>query len=192
MRNLTTDYLDELDSAVITPVILGEFEFESAYERIWTGIGKILYDSDGDNVGEVFEGAGDFLDFGTITETRELRSEKLEVTLGGIPSDLVDLAVDEEYKYRNAKIWLGLLDELDALIDDPYMIYNGEMDVMVIEDDGQNASIKVRCETDLVKFQTPVEVRYTDEQQRELYPEDRGLEYVGELQDKQGSWGKGV
>jgi hypothetical protein len=192
IRDLTTDMLNELDKSVVSPVILGEFDFESGYERLWTGVGQLLYDSDGDNVGEVFEGVGEFLGIGTITETRELRAEKVDISLSGIPSDLVDLAQGEGYQYRDATLWLGFLDDQKQLIDEPYVLYNGEMDVMVINDDGETASISVTCENDLIRFQTPVEVRYTDQQQKEFFPNDRGLEYVGELQDKKESWGKGI
>jgi hypothetical protein len=63
------------------------------------------------------------------------------------------------------------------------------MDVMSINDDGQNATIGMTAENKLVDFRRPREVRYTDEEQKNLYPLDKGLEFVNSIQEKEIYWG---
>ena len=69
------------------------------------------------------------------------------------------------------------------------------MDVMSINDDGQEASIIMSAENRLVDFRRPREVRYTHEEQQNLYPPgpgtpgDLGLEFVNAIQEKQVYWG---
>jgi hypothetical protein len=63
------------------------------------------------------------------------------------------------------------------------------MDVMSVNDDGQEASIIMSAENKLVDFRRPREVRYTQEEQENLHPGDLGLEFVTAIQEKQIYWG---
>jgi len=60
---------------------------------------------------------------------------------------------------------------------------------MSINDDGQDATIGMTAENKLVDFRRPREVRYTDEEQKNLYSGDKGLEFVNSIQEKEIYWG---
>jgi hypothetical protein len=45
------------------------------------------------------------------------------------------------------------------------------------------------AENKLVDFRRPREVRYTHQEQQNLYPADLGLEFVNAIQEKQIYWG---
>jgi cysteinyl-tRNA synthetase len=61
--------------------------------------------------------------------------------------------------------------------------------VMNITDDGQSAIITMTAENRLVDFRRVRELRYTDEEQKNLYPLDKGLEFVNSIQEKEVYWG---
>ena len=63
------------------------------------------------------------------------------------------------------------------------------MDVMTIEDAGATATINVSAESRLIDLDRSRTRRFTSEDQKIDYPNDKGLEMVASLQDKQITWG---
>jgi len=61
---------------------------------------------------------------------------------------------------------------------------------MNIEEQAEAASISVTAENVLVKLERPVVRRFTNEDQKSRFPDDRGLEFVASLQDKEIFWGR--
>ena len=63
------------------------------------------------------------------------------------------------------------------------------MDLMTIEDGGETASISVTAESRLIDLNRAKERRFTDNDQKIDYPDDKGLQHIQGLQEKQISWG---
>jgi hypothetical protein len=99
------------------------------------------------------------------------------------------VALTENYQGRECSVLFGALQASGALVSSPVTIFSGRMDVMSINDDGQNATIGMSAENKLVDFRRPREVRYTDQEQKNLFPSDKGLEFVTAIQEKQIYWG---
>lgn len=186
VRDLTAGMITEIDAKELRPLFLVKAEFTSGDVNFWTGHGEITYNS------ETYTGAGNLLDVSNLAETQELIANGVDVTLTGLPSSLVALALSEPYQGRPLTIWFGCLDGAGTLIADPYMIFKGLMDVMVIEDDAQTAKITVAAESSLIALRDSKERRYTDEDQKSEYPEDEGFAFVALSQDVTLSWGAGV
>ena len=72
---------------------------------------------------------------------------------------------------------------------DPYAIFQGQMDLMTISDGGDTATIKLTAESRLIDLDRSRERRFTSEDQKIEFPDDKGLEYVDDLQDKEIVWG---
>ena len=102
---------------------------------------------------------------------------------------MIAVALSENYQGRECSVMFGALDSSASLVSSPITIFSGRMDVMSINDDGQNATIGMTAENKLVDFRRPREVRYTDEEQKTLYPTDKGLEFVNAIQEKEIYWG---
>tara|TARA_R100001015_G_C4452043_1_gene41879 strand:- start:255 stop:521 length:267 start_codon:yes stop_codon:yes gene_type:complete len=73
----------------------------------------------------------------------------------------------------------------------PYTIFDGFMDIMRLNDSGGTANISVSCESQLIALERPNTRRYTPEDQKIDFPDDKGLEYVAGLQDDEIIWGRG-
>ena len=63
------------------------------------------------------------------------------------------------------------------------------MDVMQLSDDGQSSILTMTAENRLVDFRRTRELRYTDEEQQNLFTGDVGLEFVTAIQEKTIYWG---
>lgn len=185
-RDLTSGMIDEVDASQLSPIFLIKGEFDGGDVRFWSGYGEITFNS------EVYTGSGNLLGIDSIDESQELVANGVTVTLNGVSSSLVSVAQNEDYSGRPLTVWFGCLSSTGAIISNPYMMFKGRMDVIVIEDDGETCSISVNVESDLIGLRDSKERRYTDEDQKAEYPGDRGFEFVALSQDVTLSWGVGV
>jgi hypothetical protein len=69
-------------------------------------------------------------------------------------------------------------------------VFAGELDQMNIEEASETCTISVTAENVLIKLERPVVRRFTNEDQKSRFPDDKGLEYVASLQDKEIFWGR--
>lgn len=182
-RDITTALRDQVTASALQPIALFEAIFDSGALRFWTGYGEITWN------GVVWSGAGNLIGVSDVTESQELRAVGTAVTLSGIPSELISIALAEDYQGRPCAIYLGALDG-STLVADPYKIFGGIMDVMEIDDAGEFASITLAAESRLIDLERPRERRYEHEDQQALFAGDRGLEYVPTIQDAPIIWGR--
>ena len=63
--------------------------------------------------------------------------------------------------------------------------------MMNIQDNGETSVISVDAESKLIDLQRPRERRYTSEDQKIDYPNDKGLDAVTWIQNQKIKWGSG-
>ena len=181
-RSLSANMVTEVSASQLSPILLASFSFSTPV-RLWSGYGTIT-------VGSVtYQGIGTLGTISPVEETTDLAARGINFQLSGIPSAYVSRALTENYQGKACSVLFGALDATGALVSSPVTIFAGRMDVMSINDDGQEASIIMSAENRLVDFRRPREVRYTHEEQQNLYSTDLGLEFVNAIQEKQIYWG---
>lgn len=158
-------------------------EFDSGTLRFWTGDSDITLNS------ENYVGAGTLLNVSNITEDTELKSDGTVVTLSGMNSDVINMALTENYQNRPITIFLGYMMGGTDVSAGELTLFKGRMVNLSIEDDPNGATVFVSCENRLVDLERPSNLRYTKETQNFLYPNDVGLDRVQSLQDKEIRWG---
>lgn len=188
-RGLTALMQSELRAAVVRPIIFVEAEFLSGPVRLWSGFGEITWD------GKTWTGASDstgrmIAGISAFPETMGLEAQGIVISLSGIPTDLVDMAINETRQGKPVRVWLGFLDANFAVIDAPFRVFRGRMDVPTVEEGATVATISISCENLLIDGKRPRERRYTDEDQQSRFPGDRFFEYVAITQLWNGVWGK--
>jgi len=164
--------------------------------------------------GTVYTGTGQLLQLSEISETAEIAATGANLTLSGIPSELLSLALSEPYQGRLCKIYFGAIDanrvyltdeagdyilaedtsRIDISAGDPdgiVEVFSGYMDQMNIEEGPETSTIAMSVESKLIDLERSRIRRYTDQSQKARYPNDRGFEFVEDLQDKQFNWGRG-
>lgn len=169
----------------IGPIILVELLLDNAPVRMWSGIGDLSWR------GDTWVGTGNLLGISPVEETLTTQATGLDVSLSGVPSDLVSVALSENYNDRTAKVYAGALDlNSGALLGDPYNIFSGRLDTMKIEEGGESALITISIESELIDLERPRERRYESADQHIDYPSDDFFKFVPSIQDAEVQWGQ--
>lgn len=203
-RDLSTEVEAASTSSRLSPIALVELLFDSGPFRMWTGWGTLLwgdlppftdgtYFSDGTTWTDLegkkpWYGAGDLGTIGPIEETTEVRAVGLDIGLSGIPSEVLAIALREDWQNRPANIYLGVLDDQGQLNGEPVLLFGGKMDRMVITE-GSQASIVLSCESEMIDLEGTPSRRYTPEDQRNFSPGDAFCDSVSALQEVEIKWG---
>lgn len=169
---------------LVRPIILVQCAFDSGNLNLWNGVGNLTVSS------VDYVGAGTLLAIGEITETSELQANGITVTLSGITDPLLAKARDEDYQGRELKVLLGAMDASNGVISTPVNVFSGFMDTMVINDSSETATIQIAVENRLIGFERTRVRRYTSEDQLIDFPNDKGLEFVADMAEKEIVWGR--
>lgn len=183
-RVLSSNMATEFASDTLSPIILVELDFDTDPVNVWSGINEIDWD------GITWFGLGDLLGVSFIEETTEVRAIGSTVTLNGLDSSITSVALQEDYQGRSATIWLGALGSNGQVIADPIVIFGGRMDTMAINEGSETVSITINIENRLIDFERSKIRRYTDQDQKIDYPNDKGFEFVSAIRDKEIVWGR--
>jgi hypothetical protein len=206
-RDIPPAFISALAQKEIYPFFAVDLNFKSGSVYLWSGFGDLVRTE----TGKTYLGAGQLLNIASVSETTEIEARGATLSLSGIPSNLLSLALSEPYQGRECKIYLGLLtqpnflvaedlgvlltQDFDSLITETgsqgfIEIFSGELDQMNISESAETAIISVTAENILIKLDRPATRRFSDEDQRSRYPTDKGFEFVVGLQDKEIFWGK--
>lgn len=184
-RTLTNDVITQINSAEISPILLFEAEFASTTFRGWTGVGDLSYG------GNTYLGTGNLISVSNITEESDGSARGISVTLNGLPSSIVYIALSDVRQNKSGKIYLGFLDN-GSLVSSPVLVFEGRLDVPTMNENPDGASLTITYESRLIDLERPRVQRYTHEDQQRLYSGDLGCEFVPTLQDLSITWGKGT
>ncbi len=125
---------------------------------------------------------------GTLRESEDGTSQKTDLTLNGVATANLALAMGSPETYQNRRItmWLAMLNPADGTLKGaPVMRFNGIMEAMKIDrasDPTEDSAIIMTCRSgsysDSMRANS---VRMTNRQHQQRYPGDRGLEFVSQL-----------
>ena len=204
-RDLSVNTIENISENVVYPFFATELRFDGNIVRMWTGQGTLVL-SDGTE----WVGLGQLLNISSIEETSEMSVKGASISLSGIPSDLLSLALSEPYQGRIAKIYFGTFQQGSILQESSYYIllqdgsrinledmsanlnelFSGYMDQMNIEEAGETATIEMMVENKLIDLERARVARFTSGYQKSVYPGDLGMDFIEDLQDKKISWGR--
>ena len=183
-RDLTPQFITQLESGTVIPALFVELNFESTTLYLWNGVGDIIYDTN------TYLGNGWFQGVESIKEEGDLVPRGLDIQLSGVPSSLVSIVLGQSVEKQTGIVSLGFLDDTFAIIQDPFPVYEGTLDVPELSENPENPIINISIEHSLIDLDRQRNFRYTNDNQTSFYPGDRGFEYVNSLQTWDGRWGK--
>ena len=178
----------------------------------WTGLGDLVLG------GVTYTGAGNLLTISSLSETGDIKAANASVSMSGIPSSFLSLALQTQYHGRVARIKFGFgLQTLDFLLTENSdfltqenggrlsttpedgaplsTLFVGYMDQLTIDEGQETSTITMDLESKLVDLERPRILRYTTESQAMRFPNaafpDLAFEFVNDLQTRPLLWGKG-
>tara|TARA_Y100000593_G_C4207324_1_gene284950 strand:- start:186 stop:743 length:558 start_codon:yes stop_codon:yes gene_type:complete len=182
-RGWSSDNQTAIAASLVRPVNLVKLEFVS---------GTIYYtDADRDLVfdGNTYLGTGVLAGFSSVEEGVELQTYSLTLSLSGIPSSVISLALSENFQNRLATLYTGFLNDSYALIADPIEMFKGRINQMNIES-GDTSTVSLSIESRLVDWERPRIRRYNNADQQVEYSGDLGFEFVPQMVEKELVWGR--
>ncbi len=207
-RDIGAGILSALSATEMQPFFGVQLYLDTQPLYFWTGLGDLT------TGGITYTGTGQFLSISEMEETAEIAAKGATITLSGIPSNLISLAITEPYQGRLCKIMFGAIDANRIYLkaeDGTYILredsgriditegdvtpvvelFTGYIDQMNIDEGPDTSTIVLAIESRLIDLERERIFRYTDQNQKARFPNDKGLEFVEDLQDKQFNWGRG-
>ncbi len=182
----------DIEAAIITeskkqpsgakPFLLAKLEFDDGDFLVWSGRGDLVFNS------QTYTGVGDLGKISEIEEGIEQRPFGIALEISGIDPSNISLALSEELQNRKAQVWLGFFNSSYVLITSPVLLFKGRMDTMNIKL-GKTATIVVTAESRLIDWSRPRIRRYTNADQNERFPGDKGFEFISDTTEKEIVWG---
>ena len=182
-RDLTASVQSAIEATQVQPFLLFEGLFSSGYVRMWSGYGDLSWN------GQTWTGVGNLMGISAVQETSEIQANGITISMNGIPSELISLALQEAEQGKSGKVYLGFLDE-SGVIANPHMIFEGKLDIPAIQEEGEMSTISITYESRLINLQRARESRFTNEEQQREYAGDLGCEFVPSMKEVTLTWGR--
>jgi hypothetical protein len=173
-----------LSNAIVRPVVLIELNLESTVLRLTSATRDIPWN------GHSFLANGWVLPPDGITESTDVGNYSFKLTLSGVNLAVISAVLDNPDRGELGTIWLAMLNESAEIVGAPIVLYRGMIDSCEIEDKFETPLVIVNLETDLARFDTSQNFRFTAQSQAAYFPGDVGFQYVTQLENWSGFWGK--
>ena len=186
-RPLNSVTYNVLDNEILTPRIMIAAVFDNPV-FIWTGDEDITYN------GFTYLGQGSVISFDGVEESNDLGATNitlgLAISSNNLTSDILERAITDDYQGNSITIMLALISNSGVIYGQAITLFDGFIDVMTAEDDGEIATVTLTAESSLVRLGRTFTRVYTDEDQRHYFPGDKGLEFIAAIQEKESIWGR--
>lgn len=147
----------------------------------WSGVGYLSLD------GNTYTGGGVLLEISDIRESSDIAAYGATLTLSGIPSNQINLALAEPYHGRKCIIKFGVK-AFDALPTAAFTLFSAEMDQMNFDHGPETTTISLDVESRMIDLRSARLRRYTDADQQSRFPGDLAYEFVTRLQGESLEW----
>jgi hypothetical protein len=180
----TTAFITACASANVRPAIFVAADFVDGTVYVWNGIGSIDWND------QTWTGIGSLGSVSTIEEGANVQARGATLTLSGLDPAILTEVMTQYKVTAPVTIYFGMFDAAGALIEDPIISFRGRMDQPTLTVNGPSAALNIQCENRLLDMNVSVESRYTDQDQKLTYPDDRGFEWVNAIQQVTIFWGR--
>lgn len=174
----------------IKPVLMIKAEFDSPV-YLTTCQSDILWGT------KLYKGEGSIISFDSVEESADLGAKGITLGLAlssnNVTANLLQKVVSDDYQGNPITVYLRLQNTFGITATfhgDPIVLFDGFIDIMTAEDDGDVAQITLTAESSLLRLQRIHNRRYTHEDQVSHFSGDFGLSHVTDIQEKQIYWGR--
>ena len=181
-RPMSQAMLAAIAANQLNPALFVTATFATGPIYVWTGYGSIAWN------GQTWLGIGTFGGISVIEEGSTIEAKGIVLTFSGFDANLVANVMGEFLLSAPVAIYLGFFAG-NTLIADPVPAWVGRMDQPTVDITGLTASISINCENRLIEMNTPVNRRYTNDDQQLVAPGDLGLSFQSGIQELTIYWG---
>ena len=175
-----------LRSGRIAEAVLVHMEFSVTPKRWWTGFGDLQV------AGQTWQGLGDLISISEISTAYQVSAEQVTFEVAATP-EMLTMALNAKARVRDrpVTVYLQLFATEDITVGEiggeaiiggqpvgsPMALYSGTMHRMPWGAEGPGKrTIQIECEGNFFRRNQPPRGRWTDADQKAIYPGDRGFE----------------
>ena len=181
-RNIGANNITEANLASLEVVILVHFAFTVPI-YVHTGIGTITFS--GDN----YLGVGDLGTIGGMEESEQLSPAPIELTLSSTVSTHIAEALDSGNFGDTITIYQGYRNIDGTLVADPWILARGTFEYANITLSEEDNKVTIVMQHDIVRLEEKNGRRWSDEDQRNEYPNDTFLSFIAGINNQKLLWG---
>lgn len=184
-RPLDPKVIAQVASSLARLALLAELHYDDQTLRLASTPMNITWS------GNTYIGLGNLVSIDPVEETAELKGMSFIARLSGVPATAVGLALNENIQGRLAVFFLAAFDSGWNLLGNPAnsVWLRAQMDAQKIRVSGQTAVIEITMRNRLAAWDEANILRYTDDDQKVLFPGDNFFEFVPQLTLKEIRWG---
>ena len=138
---------------------------------------------------QTYTSDGFVLGISTMSETTEPIKNSLKISVSGVNQAFMSVFLNENIINDSVKIWQGFLDTSNALIADPYLLFDGTINQYSIEDDTKTALIGLELTSTWGQFEKVNGRNTSDTSQQRHFSSDKGFEFSA-LTIRDIKWGR--
>ena len=137
--------------------------------------------------GVTYQGAAGL---GTISsvDTTAAEIKQLQYELSGVDSSMVSLVLSTPIQGTPDRLKLAIFDPASYTVTDTILLWQGQLDTMVLEDGQGTAKVTVTAEHIGIDLNRPAPLYFSDADQQALHPGDLFFQYVSQQFDQQIVW----
>ena len=185
-RGLSSSVKTELATGVIDPVLLVEIEFGTP---VYLTNASFDITSSVSGSSRTYQSNGHFKNITGVNETNKPTKNSLQLSLSGVDQTYISIALSENIINKEVYIYRGFLDTNNALIADPFLLYQGTIDTFEISEKGSDSNIIFKIVSHWADFDKTNGRKTNNTSQQRFFSSDVGMDFSSEtVQDIK--WGR--
>jgi len=176
-RSLSAGVLAEIATNKLNPV-----------ELVYLGISTGTYYTDHyKNLtfdGNTYTASSLFLGSSEVQETADVAVNTLTLKFSGADTTIISLLLNNNYMNKPAKVYRGFLDDSQALIADPFLLFDGRISNFALEENATTSSVNIIVTSHWADFEKTSGRRTAENSQKLYFPNDKGMEFASKTAQK--------
>jgi hypothetical protein len=170
-RSLSASLISELETNKLNPV-----------ELVYLGISTGTYYTDHyKNLtfdGNTYTASSLFLGSSEVQENADVAVNTLSLKFSGADTTIISLLLNNNYMNKPAKVYRGFLNDSQALIADPFLLFDGRISSFTLEENETTSSINIIIASHWADFEKTSGRRTAENSQKLYFPNDKGMEFA--------------
>ena len=185
-RSLTTAVKNELATNDIRPVHLITIGFGTPV-NITDCSFSLTSSVSGSSV--TYSSSDFILGVSNFTEETDVTKTSLTLTLSGADQTFISTCLNENVVNDSVKIFRGFLDDSNALIADPFLLYDGQIDTFSIQETETDSTVNIGIVSHWADFDKVQGRKTNNTSQQRFFSTDVGMDFSSQtVQDIK--WGR--
>jgi len=170
-RSLSASLISELETNKLNPV-----------ELVYLGISTGTYYTDHyKNLtfdGNTYTASSLFLGSSEVQENADVAVNTLSLKFSGADTTIISLLLNNNYMNKPAKVYRGFLNDSQALIADPFLLFDGRISSFTLEENETTSSVNIIIASHWADFEKTSGRRTAENSQKIYFPNDKGMEFA--------------